>query len=130
METFKAQWETAIIYENKSRGKLIAKFKRGLRVFQKTSLKWITLEKCLVAVTRKKGTTVSTIFLGVSTGTTDDGRHYLFEILVQDSKYDLYGERYATWKEAENGHKKFIKMVDGWFVSMLLTILKKGQGDL
>ena len=33
METFKAQWETAIIYENKSRGKLIAKFKRGVRIF-------------------------------------------------------------------------------------------------
>ena len=32
METFKGQWETAIIYENRSKGKEIAKFKRGMRI--------------------------------------------------------------------------------------------------
>ncbi|SHM90712.1 hypothetical protein SAMN04488057_104319 [Cyclobacterium lianum] len=32
METFKGQWETAIIYENKSYGNELARFKRGARV--------------------------------------------------------------------------------------------------
>lgn len=32
METFKGQWETAIIYENKKDGAEIARFKRGVRV--------------------------------------------------------------------------------------------------
>ena len=33
MGTFKGQWETAIIYENRPQGKEIAKFKRGVRIF-------------------------------------------------------------------------------------------------
>ncbi len=32
METFKGQWETAIIYENKSHGNEVARFKRGARI--------------------------------------------------------------------------------------------------
>jgi hypothetical protein len=32
METFKEQWETAIIYENKTNGNELARFKRGVRV--------------------------------------------------------------------------------------------------
>lgn len=32
MGTFKGQWETAIIYDNKAIGNEIAKFKRGARV--------------------------------------------------------------------------------------------------
>jgi hypothetical protein len=32
METFKGQWETAIIYENKPNGNELARFKRGARV--------------------------------------------------------------------------------------------------
>lgn len=32
METFKGQWETAIIYENKTNGTEVARFKRGVRV--------------------------------------------------------------------------------------------------
>lgn len=33
MQTFKDQWKTAIIYENKPKGKEIAKFMRGVRIF-------------------------------------------------------------------------------------------------
>ncbi|HNP16897.1 MAG TPA: hypothetical protein PKL31_00580 [Fulvivirga sp.] len=32
METFKGQWETAIIYENKPNSNELARFKRGARV--------------------------------------------------------------------------------------------------
>jgi len=32
LETFKGQWETAIIYENKRNGNELARFKRGVRV--------------------------------------------------------------------------------------------------
>lgn len=32
MQTFKGQWETAIIYENKQDGPEIARYKRGVRV--------------------------------------------------------------------------------------------------
>ena len=32
METFKGQWETAIIYENNPNGNELARFKRGVRV--------------------------------------------------------------------------------------------------
>ncbi|WP_246848958.1 hypothetical protein [Aquimarina sp. U1-2] len=33
METFKGQWETAIIYENQTNGKELVKFKNGRRLF-------------------------------------------------------------------------------------------------
>jgi hypothetical protein len=32
METFKGRWETAIIYENKTNGTEVARYKRGVRV--------------------------------------------------------------------------------------------------
>jgi hypothetical protein len=32
METFKGRWETAIIYENKTNGAEVARYKRGVRV--------------------------------------------------------------------------------------------------
>ncbi|MGB5930762.1 MAG: hypothetical protein WBH03_21445 [Cyclobacteriaceae bacterium] len=32
METFKGQWETAIIYENRTNGTEVARFKRGTRI--------------------------------------------------------------------------------------------------
>lgn len=32
LETFKGQWETAIVYENKPHGNELARFKRGARV--------------------------------------------------------------------------------------------------
>ncbi len=31
-ETFKGQWETAIIYDNKPNGTELAKYKRGIRI--------------------------------------------------------------------------------------------------
>ena len=74
-------------------------------------LEWISIEKCRVKVTSKTGITVSAIFLGVSTDPGDDGRHYIFETLVRGGKYDLYTDRYATWKEAEDGHDQVVKMV-------------------
>lgn len=96
--------------------------KEPVRCEHEEWVEWITMEKCLVRVTSKRGITVSTIFLGVSNGPGDDGRHYLFETLVRGGKHDLYNERYATWKEAEEGHGQAVKMVYGWFTSMLLTI--------
>lgn len=88
-------------------------------------IEWLSNEKCHVKVTSKRGITVSTIFLGVSIGPADDGRHYLFETLVRGGKYDMYNKRYATWKEAEEGHDQTVKMAHGWFAFILLTIKKR-----
>ncbi len=55
------------------------------------------------------GYTVSTVFLGIDY--SFGGRKpLLFEtaIFSQDSRLDLYCERYSTWAEAEAGHARIL----------------------
>lgn len=60
---------------------------------------------------------VSTVFLEIDHGQDAQGRPLLFETMVFDlnpngshTGNELYCKRYATWEEAEEGHRKAVEM--------------------
>lgn len=56
-------------------------------------------------------TRVSTVFLALDRNYFDEGDAILFETMVFPSdQWDIM-ERYATWKEAEAGHKKIVNRI-------------------
>jgi hypothetical protein len=57
------------------------------------------------------GYRVSTVFLGLDHGFDSDIQ--LFETMVfpEDSYAEVYCARYATWEEAEDGHRNAVDMV-------------------
>jgi hypothetical protein len=55
---------------------------------------------------------VSTVFLGIDHN-LDYGSPILFETLVFGSDMDGRCQRYATWDEAEAGHRKILEEVCG-----------------
>ena len=52
---------------------------------------------------------VSTVFLGLDHSFGGD-TPLLFETMILGGKHDQYQERYATWEEAEKGHKRAVKL--------------------
>ena len=54
---------------------------------------------------------VSTVFLGLDHNLTGKGKPILFETMVFGGKSDGFQQRYSTWKEAEEGHEKALKLV-------------------
>jgi hypothetical protein len=56
------------------------------------------------------GVNVSTIFLGLDYGFGYND-HLFFETMIFGGDHDGYQERYSTWEEAEEGHKKAIELV-------------------
>lgn len=81
-----------------------------------TWAKWFETADRHVAVTKFGKVTVSTVFLGldhsfaVYTGVPH--KPILFETMIFGGKHDQYQERYTTWKEAEAGHKRAVKLVE------------------
>ncbi len=64
--------------------------------------KWLKIKKyepCLV----------STIFLGLNHN-WGPGSPLIFETMVFGGKHDQEMDRYSTWEEAEEGHKKMCKV--------------------
>ena len=58
---------------------------------------------------------VSTVFLSMDhglAGRIGDGTPVLFETMVFGGEHDGYQERYHTYDEAEEGHKRICEMVD------------------
>ena len=58
------------------------------------------------------GKVVHTSFLGIDHNFDGDGPPLLFETMVRDAasgEWDDFQERYATWEEAEKGHKKAVE---------------------
>ena len=58
---------------------------------------------------------ISTVFLSMDhglAGLIGDGSPVLFETMVFGGEYDDYQERYHTYDEAEEGHKRKVEMVD------------------
>lgn len=53
---------------------------------------------------------ISTVFLGLDHSHSAHGAPLLFETMVFNGAYDQYFERYATWEEAERGHKRAVGM--------------------
>ena len=55
---------------------------------------------------------VSTVFLGLDHNFAG-GIPILFETMIFGGEHDQYQERYATWDEAEEGHKKAVVIAKG-----------------
>lgn len=53
---------------------------------------------------------VSTVFLGIDHG-FGRGEPILFETMIFGGEHNGYQERYCTWKEAEEGHKRAVELV-------------------
>lgn len=64
-----------------------------------------------VAQTIIKKIRVSTVFLGID-HSFNGGTPILFETMIFGGKHDQYQERYSTWEQAEEGHKKAVKLVN------------------
>ena len=55
---------------------------------------------------------VSTVFLGLDHGFLASEDPILFETMIFGGPEDGYQERYKTWKEAEEGHKRALELVN------------------
>lgn len=68
-----------------------------------------------VARTEEGDTYVSTVFLGLDHSFDYSHGHIpiLFETMIFGGEHDLYQERYATWAEAEAGHKTACQLAFG-----------------
>ncbi len=74
---------------------------------------WFETADCHVASTKlKNGVRVSTVFLGLDRNFSLEGEPILFETMLFGGKHDQYQERYSTWEEAEEGHKKALAKVE------------------
>lgn len=78
-------------------------------------LEWAKMLKDIEKRTVKKdkiGTVnISTVFLGIDHNWSFHGQPILFETMIFGGSHDNYQERYATWDEAEEGHKRAIELV-------------------
>jgi len=71
-----------------------------------TWAKWYEKADRRVAKSGQQGKTrVSTVFLGLN-HQWGEGPPLLFETMIFGGEHDQYQERYATWDEAEQGHRK------------------------
>jgi len=68
-------------------------------------------EKRIVARDEIEEVSVSTVFLGVDYNNSGEGPTILFETAIFKGKHDHFCRRYSTWEEAEEGHRKAVKMV-------------------
>lgn len=53
---------------------------------------------------------VSTVFLGLD-HSFGDGEPLLFETMIFGGEHDQYQDRYSTWDEAVEGHKKACELI-------------------
>ena len=75
--------------------------------------KWFDTTECHVAETElPNGVRVSTVFLGLDYNFSG-GIPILFETMIFGGKHDQYQDRYATWDQAESGHKKALALAEG-----------------
>jgi len=85
-------------------------------------------------VTTKEGHYVSTVFLGLDHALGKE-ELLLFETMIfsDDKDVDEYCERYSTWKQAKEGHKRIVAQLKaGTFVSGRKTLtlhLNKNKTD-
>lgn len=65
--------------------------------------------------------TVSTVFLVLDHNHSTKGKPVLFESMIFNGEMNQSLNRYRTWKEAEEGHKKMIELVkNNLWVSRIL----------
>jgi hypothetical protein len=56
--------------------------------------------------------TVSTVFLGLDHSWTPGGKPVLWETMIFGGEHDQYQERYTSHKDALEGHKKALELVN------------------
>jgi hypothetical protein len=66
-------------------------------------------EERRVAVDEIGDVRVSTVFLGLDHGY--GGPPIIFETMIFGGPHDKYQERYSTWQEAEEGHRRAVVLV-------------------
>lgn len=65
--------------------------------------------------------TVSTVFLVLDHNHSPKGKPVLFESMIFNGELNQSLDRYRTWKEAEDGHKKMVELVkNNLWVSRIL----------
>ena len=60
---------------------------------------------------------ISTVFLGQDHSFGDDGP-LLFETMAFGGEHDQEEERYATWEQAEKGHKRWVEMINSELIKV------------
>ena len=75
-----------------------------------------TVEECRdmghrVALTKIGPVEISTVFLAINHGFSSDSVPLVFETMIFGGKFSGYCERYSTWQDAEEGHKRAKAMV-------------------
>lgn len=73
--------------------------------------RWFETANRHVAKTQTNNGEVSTVFLGINHNWLPNGPPILFETMVFGGIFDKDCERYSTWEEAEEGHKRKVKYV-------------------
>lgn len=90
------------------------KYKNVIEISQDDSLSYFKDDKRRVADNTIECIThyrVSTVFLVSDHSHSIGGRPILFETMIFDSNgSDMYCQRYSTWDEAVEGHKKAIEI--------------------
>ena len=74
--------------------------------------RWFDKADRVVAKDQCGNAKVSTVFLGVDYDFTGK-KPLLFETMVFGGPYDGEEQRYSTWEEAEEGHKKVVSRLRG-----------------
>ena len=77
--------------------------------------KWFGTANRIVRSDMINGVHISTVFLGVDHGYSfgEPIDPVLFETMIFGGDNDGYQDRYSTWSEAEQGHEKAIRIVNG-----------------
>ena len=73
--------------------------------------RWFETANCRIARTTIGEVEISTVFLGIDHSFGFSKKTILFETMVFGRELDGEQERYATWEEAEQGHKEMVDKV-------------------
>lgn len=73
-----------------------------------TWARWFEENDRTVAKTHIGDIFISTVFIGINHRFIGNGPPLLFETMVFGGTYDGEIERYATWDEAQAGHKRMV----------------------
>lgn len=92
---------------------------------------WMEGSNCVLATTKLHGIVVSTVFLGYDHSFVQ-GPPILFQTMVfAGSLRDVYCDRYATKKEALEGHKKAVKWVKRrWGIFVIKVLWNRWFGEV
>ena len=87
---------------------------RGKEVVKVDLMEWATtletMDRQVARDTLPGDVQVSTVFLGLD-HSFGNGPPLLFETMVFGGDHDQEQERYTTWEEAEDGHKRIMQRV-------------------